>query len=158
MTRLVIIPLALLMLGCGASGSEAPIPAPTEASAPPIAATLGEVVTLRRGESARIAAESLTLAFHAVGIDSRCPTDVNCVWEGNAEIGIEIEKAGHPAARLELNTSPCAPCLGKPTGTEPRRASYLGYDVELHALAPERTSDVPIAQRDYVASLIVTRR
>ncbi len=90
--------------------------------------------------------DGLELEFTEVFGDSRCPRGVECVWEGNAEIGIEAAKAGHPGALLRLNTN-------RRFAT---KATYLEYTVELLGLYP-----YPVEGRErdrpYAASLSVAR-
>jgi hypothetical protein len=101
-------------------GAPSATPIVTEALVAP-----GQPFTLGVGETA-VLEGGLVMTFAAVVGDSRCPADVQCVWEGNAEIAIDTAQTGEPPARLILNTNP-----GFAT-----EAVYLSYVFELIALDP----------------------
>src|SRR5688500_5686444 len=63
----------------------------------------GEEFDLPYGKTALVGGEAL-VRFIGVVNDSRCPVDVDCVWEGNAEIELEIRRTGGDAKRVRLNT------------------------------------------------------
>jgi len=79
LSLLVILSVFLLWSGCG-SGK--------------VQAGLGEEFSLSVGESVEIAGEDLSITFEDVIEDSRCPKDVECIWEGRAVIALRITKAG----------------------------------------------------------------
>jgi hypothetical protein len=112
-----------------------------------ISSRLGEIFTIKVGEQAFIEAEDFTIAFISVVEDSRCPIDVRCVWEGNARIVTRLSKAKNNRASIELNTS----------SRFPREGVFLGYRIELVKLDPQQTSTREIAEREYRASLILSK-
>ncbi len=66
----------LFATGCGSRGGDEPdIPTAPTATVP-----LGADVTLAPGDSVVIGQASLTMTFVGVTGDSRCPTNVQCVW------------------------------------------------------------------------------
>lgn len=73
--------------------------------------------------------------------DARCPTDVQCVWAGNAKIKIRVTKGGRSKV-LELNTSE--------RGAGP---AYGGYRFALKELTPELRSNVRINRNAYEATI-----
>ena len=84
---------ALLLAGCAAlpNGSS------------PVAD--GSRVTLGIGQSTLLADNSLVTYTRLVN-DSRCAPDVQCVWEGDAEIALRWQPAGAGAQDIRLHTSP----------------------------------------------------
>jgi hypothetical protein len=100
---------------------------------------------LTPGAIAAIAGTPLRIRFDAVADDSRCPSDVQCVWEGNATIRLTADSAGQPRT-VELKTS------GTPS---PVRA--FGHDIAFRALRPVPTSGSRIPENEYVVTLRVTR-
>jgi hypothetical protein len=98
---------------------------------------------MKVGES--ITVGELRLTFRAVEGDSRCPTDVVCVWAGDAEIALKIEQAGK-AAVAALHTT-----------LEPKKTEWDGYTVALVGLTPDRKSNAAITTGDYRAEIVVTR-
>ena len=130
----VLVAFAALAVGCGSATG------PTEVR-------LAEEFTLAPGESARIQGESLTLAFDSVTSDSRCPSNVNCVWEGDAVVAVTLTQPGRERATVELHTS----------GRFARTAAFGDFEVALVALAPQPREGSSISQAAYRGTLQVTR-
>jgi hypothetical protein len=53
---------------------------------------LGETVTFKKA----------TVKFLKVVEDSRCPADVNCIWEGQAIVLVEVTEIGKESRQVEL--------------------------------------------------------
>ncbi len=104
--------------------------------------------TLRRGETASAGGGMLLVTFLAVGNDSRCPADVVCVWEGDAELHFRLasEKSGAAAVIDTLHTT-----------LPPQAVSYLGYTVTVKGLQPYPYSSDEPGSRDYRVALMITR-
>jgi hypothetical protein len=97
-------------------------------------------------------ADDLRVRFSEVLEDSRCPTEVECFWTGQARIAVLIEPAGRPATTADFNTNP-AP------GQNAQIVRADDYTVELKSLDPyPRTPDQPISFEDYRATLLVQRQ
>jgi hypothetical protein len=99
-------------------------------------------LTLAPGDEAQLA--GLRVAFLGVENDSRCATDVVCVWQGNAEVRITLGIAPSPDSTYVLNTSEGLPSV-----------ALGGYRVTLLALEPAPLSTVRIAPSAYRASFRV---
>jgi len=108
---------------------------------------VGESFDLRLQEWARVEAEDLEVGFSAVVADSRCPRGEQCVWEGDATVRIWVRKADATKQAYELHTSPKAAVA----------VAHLDYAVRLVRLLPHPTSGRQPAQKDYTATLEVTR-
>ncbi|HSB46450.1 MAG TPA: hypothetical protein VLD37_00430 [Candidatus Bilamarchaeum sp.] len=82
----------LLLLGC--------------ASAPKYdrEAALGESFNLSPGESAHIATDGIVVRFINVTEDSRCPSDVVCIWAGQVKAEVEFSAAGE-VSRFNLTST-----------------------------------------------------
>jgi len=104
---------------------------------------LGRSFSMKIGESFTVG--ELRLTFRAVEGDSRCPTDVVCVWAGDGEIALKIEQAGK-AAVAALHTT-----------LEPKKTEWDGYTIALVGLTPDRKSNTAISTADYRAEIVVTR-
>ncbi len=59
-----------------------------------IKARLDEEFALAIGQRASITGEDLEIKFKDVTGDSRCPSDVTCVWAGEVTCSVEVKKAG----------------------------------------------------------------
>ncbi|MGX9726510.1 MAG: hypothetical protein ACTFAK_04055 [Candidatus Electronema sp. VV] len=88
----------------------------------------------------------LSIQFSSVSSDSRCPTGVQCVWAGNAEIVLELSGDGNHAAAL--NTNPQFP--------QSYRTSE--HVVTLKELKPYPEAGQTIAVNDYVAVVTVEKK
>ncbi|WP_245669231.1 hypothetical protein [Nocardia speluncae] len=106
---------------------------------------LGTEFTLAGGDTAVLDAGRVTLLFRDVPEDSRCPAEVNCVWEGDATVLTEVTVDGTQSAH-ELHSNPQYP------------ADVLtgGYRIALRSLAPPGSTS-EIALPDYRVNLLVTR-
>ena len=104
---------------------------------------LGRSFAMKVGESVTVG--DLRLTFRSVEGDSRCPTDVVCVWAGDGEIALKIEQ-GSKAAVAALHTT-----------LEPKKTEWDGYTIALVTLLPERKANTGIDSADYRAEILVTR-
>jgi hypothetical protein len=109
---------------------------------------LGAPFTLRAGQEAAVAGTPLRLRFVGVPEDSRCPVDVVCFWEGDAEVHLLVGVDAPPEAPLDLHTS---------THIGERTAIVGGYRIELQRVAPARRSDRPNPGDRYQASFLISR-
>lgn len=127
---------ALLLAGCGLSS------VPDGAEEP----GSQEELELAAGEERPVPGSLLRIGFAGVGEDSRCPTGVTCVWEGNAavELGLTV---GTGPTRLHV--------LG--TAVEPRSVVVGDLRVSLLAVTPYPREGVTIAPEEYRARLRVER-
>ena len=121
--------------------------APAAASEPARDAALDQEFEIRVGQWVTIEGERLRVTFSRVAEDSRCPEGVQCVWAGNAKVVLKLSKARRRASTMSLNT-----------GTDPKQAAYRGYEVKLVKLDPYPKEKRRIRKRDYVATLVVSRR
>ncbi|GFG53980.1 hypothetical protein MAGR_54210 [Mycolicibacterium agri] len=117
------------------------------AAADPVEFGLGQGFTLGGGQEA--IGDGLRVQFTDVLEDSRCPTEVQCFWSGQARIAVLVQPPGSPPVTTEFNTNP-AP------GQNRQTVEVGGYRVELTALQPHpRTPGETIPFGDYRATLVV---
>ena len=137
---IVIAALVLALLGCQ-----------SHAQADPIEAALGQEFVLHGGQEVTIRDADLRLRFTDVLEDSRCPTEVECFWTGQARISVEAVLGQSAPTTLEFNTNP-APGQGRMT------IDVGDYTVELRSLDPyPKTPDDSPALTDYSATLLVRK-
>lgn len=106
----------------------------------------GEEFVLQYGQRALIGGESL-IRFHRVSEDSRCPSDVTCVWEGNAKADLELRVSGYGPVRFSLNTHM----------SFPRDTVINGVRVQLLDVMPYPKSTDRIEPKEYSVRLLLTR-
>lgn len=125
--------LLLLVSGCLGFGSETKV-------------ILNQPFSLKINQTAYLASEDLTIHLREIN-DSRCPSDVVCVWAGEALAKIEIGKGGTGALlmmRLEEH---------------PQAVEFLdAYTMELISVDPYPSTANPLSQSDYNVTLKVRRK
>lgn len=90
-----------------------------------------------------MAGTGLTLEFLNVPEDSRCPTGVQCVWQGNGVVRLELRRDG-ASETVTLNT-----------GVEPRTAEFGAHRVRLLFLEPYPVYQNPTTPAQYRAHVLV---
>lgn len=110
------------------------------------------VFEIAYGQSAVLTPENLSVTFESVLQDSRCASDVVCIWAGEAALGFRLVSAAGDTHFVTLAL------LG---GCESGCESYaslkdtLGYRFQLVQVAPYPISTVQTPAEDYVATLAV---
>jgi hypothetical protein len=108
---------------------------------------LGQKFTLKVGESATIVSESLALKFDDVISDSRCPSDVQCIRAGEAEVKLIATQAGVDTALILVEQ-------GLTSGLNV--VDYKNYTIEFR-LTPYPVSTRQLTDSDYRLELTVTK-
>jgi hypothetical protein len=129
--------LALTLAACGSGDPD------DKVTAGPTSASPGQEYILGYAETLRLQG-GVTLEFTTLAEDSRCPSNVTCVWEGNARILVTMTTA-HGSSVLELNTS----------SRFAARATFDGYLVEFRKLEPVPVAGAPTGASAYEATLFV---
>jgi len=101
---------------------------------------------LKPGQTARVDGTALTVSFVGVPEDSRCPTDVVCVWAGNGAVSLTTTDDTGAKTTVVLNTT-----------LSPRSVRSSAYEISLTGLKPAPKQGSPIPLADYVATLRITR-
>jgi hypothetical protein len=152
--RLAAVLTAVGLLACSGATDVSTVhsPGPVSAAvctAPTTSAPeLGTTFNVRFGEQATISSEGLTLKFNQLLGDSRCPVDVVCVWEGQAEILVRASHPPDPAADVQIHTRSDDPN---------NQAGYLGYTIALERVVPDKRSTHTTQLDDHCAELRVER-
>ncbi len=110
-------------------------------------ARLDQEFEIKLGQEVWIKKEGLKVSFSNVTEDSRCPTGVDCIWAGNGKVVLKLSKVRKRTAWMNLNT-----------GVDPKQDDYRGYEIKLVSLNPYPKKDAKIKKRDYVATLVVSRK
>jgi len=105
-----------------------------------------DVIALRYGESIVVPGTVLEVGFQALLADSRCPSDVVCVWEGEGRVELGVTLGDGPTMPVELNTG------------GPRSTTHGGYTITLVELDPYPVSTRPRVPEDYVLRVLVRAR
>ena len=141
-----IFALALAAVGCMGDGS---LGVGDEDVGNVRRVAIGEEFTMTVHEVVVVDDTHVLISFDAVTEDSRCPTDVQCPWEGNAAVRLELSSqiAEFAPQPRTLNTS-----------LEPQSTDFMGLTIRLVDVAPyPSTAGQPIDPESYVVKLVVTR-
>jgi len=102
--------------------------------------------TLQVGDRASVTNGSFVVRFVSVPNDSRCPTNVQCVWAGDAVVHLDLTSSGRTHT-VDLHTNSTSGEVS---------AVYDGQVVELLDLTPSPHSSQTINQGDYTARLRIS--
>jgi len=117
-------------------------------NAPPkIYADLGEEFSLSLGQTAAIKGQDLQITFEDVIEDSRCPSDVTCIWAGRASCIIKLVEVSSQYRMV----------LTEPGLTDELTSqTYRQYQLSFR-LRPYPVAGQPIPRDDYRLQLIVNK-
>jgi hypothetical protein len=111
-----------------------------------IAAELDTPFQLRINQTAIIKSENVSIKFLDVMEDSRCPSDVQCIWAGQVNISLNISKFYVSPVRMNLT-------LG-PLGSNSSMGELDDSKIQLLEVQPyPKASTGQISELDYVAVL-----
>jgi hypothetical protein len=108
---------------------------------------IGEEFSLHIGETTGVKGEDLTIRFLEISEDSRCPSDVQCIWEGRAIAIIEVSRE-ETSQKVELVEQGLTQTSTKTTFEE--------Y-VFVFRILPYPESEVQIVPDDYRLMLTVNK-
>lgn len=106
----------------------------------------GREFDLSFGQEVQVQGTAITIRLVGVTDESRCPSDVQCVWAGNAVVKLMLNGAGTTESEISLNTN-----------LDPRMTTLDGYSIKLATVKPYPRSGTTIKPADYVATLEVRR-
>jgi len=127
------VALALLVAACGLS-TEPPDRDTQEA----------RQLALGLGEDIDVPGTVLRVGFFGIESDSRCPTGVVCVWQGDAAVTIGLTAGSGPTHPHVLHTT-----------LEPTFVDFAGARVTLVEVVPWPVEGQPADPDDYVVTLRV---
>lgn len=120
----------------------------SQSSAPIIIeANLDSEFVLQFNQSAEIKSEDIKITFLNVTSDSRCPSDVTCIWQGQAGIEIDVQK-GEVESSISLSIG---------GDSSPEESIFNAYLIQLVDLSPYPISTKNIQPEDYTATIKITK-
>ena len=108
------------------------------------------VFTLHVGETIAYEPPGAEIGFQRVTGDSRCPTRVTCVWEGEATARLWVLEPRKDSAFVELKLRGTSPSDPAPIGSAGHRITALRLD-------PYPAEPGPIPEADYMVTLRLDR-
>lgn len=110
--------------------------------------TYGDTLTLAYNECLNNPDDGIYICFDSVVNDSRCPTGVVCVWEGNATVRFSFEEYDNSPVVFDLNTH-----AGFTNDT-----IISGYKISLLGLTPYPAVNHETKQDEYKAELMIEKK
>jgi hypothetical protein len=105
----------------------------------------GQDFQLNAEQSARVTGTPITVIFRSVSDDSRCPSDVQCVWAGDGAVKLGLQSTTVPSQEATLHTT-----------LDPKIVDFSGYRIRIVSLAPYPKSGSSIPGDKYVVTLNVS--
>lgn len=123
MTRIIYMYILFVLIGCGKTSLNAELGTPFK---------MTSVQTVKVNET------DIKLNGYKILEDSRCPKDVNCIWEG--QVVAEFQVNGLP---FKINTQ-------KMTDT-------LGYSFKINSVEPIKEQGVEIPVTSYIIDILISK-
>jgi hypothetical protein len=138
MRSFIFLLLGLAILGC--------------ASVPKadVQAQLDEPFTLKIGQTAYLQSEDVFVKLVGIPEDSRCPSDVVCVWAGQVKAALEVRKG--PGAPQAINVT-YQGGIGLEFVEE-----FDGHQITLVKVEPYPKSTQQISPSEYTATIRVSKK
>jgi hypothetical protein len=147
MQRLFFVPLMVTMLAnCASDPLRIDNEPRAAAAAAAVTTNLNETFKLQSGQVAALNGGNFLVAFSSVRSDSRCPSNVTCVWAGNADLTVGVASEGGKWSWSVLNTT-----------VEPRSLVANGYRIDLVGLEPNPVAGSSIPASAYIAQFRITQ-
>jgi len=105
-----------------------------------------ETIVVKGGQHRSAAKGEVIVKFVSVTEDSRCPTDTNCIWAGNATVQVKISNRHGGSKTFVMNTN-----------TGPKGDQFNGWAIYLTSLTTEPKSGRKIGLKSYVATFEIKR-
>jgi hypothetical protein len=109
-----------------------------------VAAEVGKPFTLKVGQNADVEPLGVSVTFVNVTEDSRCPSDVTCIWAGQVSIVVDVKASGN-SSRIALTLS----------GGQSEAKSLGSYSIRLVDVQPYPVSTKKISPSEYVVTLVL---
>lgn len=126
------------------AGTPLATPTPTTVPGPDVA--FDEPFQIQVGQTVSVGSADLRFTFFEVSEDSRCPSDVVCIWAGQVVVTVALEDGGDDLYSESLIV-----------GNAEAATKKIGdYTVEAMAVDPYPVSTGTIASADYSLTLKVS--
>ena len=113
-------------------------------------AKIGEDFTLDMGEKIMIEDDpAASIRFDSVSGDSRCPEGVQCIWAGRADCVFSVTSEGA--------TQQVTLASGDISKGGSGEAKFGPYTLKIKAIKPAKKQGPAIQQKDYKATLMITK-
>ncbi len=138
----ILFLILITILGCSESKNTLPEPEtnPTH--------KLDDQIKLMINQNLTIESEGLSIKLLKVTEDSRCPSDVTCIWAGQVGVLVNVSQNGKDLGNINL-------ILGPDKGLAEKKID--GYLIRLVEVAPYPISTKKIEPSDYIITIIISK-
>jgi hypothetical protein len=149
--RLVVVIAIIMFCGCHNSTEGLPVSADKKLAEPLTLKNftgfqINDTVNIYLGDTLSNADQNIWITFDSLLQDSRCPVNVNCIWQGNAEVSIRFSNNRY-IQQVRLNTFP----------DFQRQKAVFGYTISLIDVLPYPHTDSLYVEDDYSVKLTVKK-
>lgn len=109
--------------------------------------TLSDTLIIKYQEELLNEEEKISIKFNELIGDGRCPIDVICFWEGDAEVRFGFSNSSES---IEFNLHTAANLFNKDT-------VILGYHIKLQDVFPYPHSEKVVSKNKYEAKIIIDK-
>ena len=146
---LSIILVAVLIIGCHQL-NPIPTPDPPEQWLNSIPVNLDSQFGLKLGQVALITSENIKIKFLKVEEDSRCPSEVQCIWPGQVKIIVNVLKNERDLGEFNLISR-----MGEEDLAVKR---FDGYSIKLIEVVPYPKKTQRLEISDYLVTLVISQK
>ena len=104
-------------------------------------------IELDLGQTYQVLESDLKLKFFSINSDSRCPTGLVCIWEGNAEVTFNFQNMNEVNSDFILNTN----------GNFRNDTLINGYRIKLIKVLPYPEYNKEINEEDYTVEIEINK-
>lgn len=153
-TQFVFLSLFMICLLTACQSAPTTVPSPGPAG-------LNTEVTLAPGQSAKVTGTDLTVTFHSIVSDDRCPSDVECAASGPVTVSLSVQQGDETSNEFTLQTF--TDLDGRSPNVQfegiTNRAEVGDYMVQLAGVTPYPTSStIPIEASGYRVALLISNK
>jgi hypothetical protein len=132
---------------------------PAATSTAPVAGPVNTEIILAPGQSAAVTGTDLTVTFHSIVGDDRCPSDVECVASGPVTVSLSVQQGDGEPTDFTLQTF--TDLNGRSPNVQfegvTNRAEVGNYVIQIASVTPYPTNlTTKIDPSEYRVSLVVS--
>lgn len=138
----ILILILFTILGCSENKNILPGPETNSTY------KLDDQIKVKINQNLTIESEGLSVKLLKITEDSRCPSDVTCIWAGQIGVLVNVSQNGKDLGNVNL-------ILGPDKGLAEKKID--GYIIKLVEVSPYPISTKKIEPSDYVITIIISK-
>ncbi|XGW00846.1 MAG: hypothetical protein ACAF41_33250 (plasmid) [Leptolyngbya sp. BL-A-14] len=114
-----------------------------------IATSLDKQFELKYAQVAFVRSHNLRIRFSGVSEDSRCPSEVACIWEGQVTIAVNVAQGSRNLGSGNLTISP---------RSKASSINFENYNIKLLSVSPYPKDSHKVELSEYSVTLVISRK